>query len=117
IAGLPRGIGCVGLRQLAVGTGAYWIEAVGVLGVGGPLLGKGEIAAGLALRVDDVLRQKVHCGLPRTRGVGTKDSIEGMVLADDDNDMFDRRGGAGLRHCAIRANASQKRRDEYGTAT
>ena len=68
IAGLPRGIGCVGLRQLGVGTGAHWIEAVGTLRVGVPLLGIDEIAAGFALRVDDILRQKVHYGLPG-RGV------------------------------------------------
>jgi hypothetical protein len=42
---------------------------------------------------DDPLGKKVRHGLPRGRDVGGEEAIERPVLADDDDDMFDRRCG------------------------
>jgi hypothetical protein len=48
-----------------------------------------EVASGLPNIIDDVLRQQVRNGLPRTGNVAAENIVEGVVLTDDDNYVLD----------------------------
>ena len=65
--------------------------------VAGVLLGLVEIRPRAAIALNDALAQQVPDLLARGRHVGGKDVIEAAILADDDDEVFDRRAGLAAR--------------------
>src|SRR5438132_12050508 len=79
-----------------------------------PLPRERELPTGFSVIIDDVLRQQVQHGLPGTGDVAAEDIVEGVVLTDDDDDVFDWRSPR--KYCGlmptINAAAKAARPDE-----
>ena len=87
------GIGGLGLRERRVAPGLGGGEQVD-LGIAGLLLGgRGEVRSRRAVRLDDALGQEIRDGLVVGRLVAAEQVVEGMILANDHDQVSDRRPG------------------------
>src|SRR5581483_8850838 len=93
VLGLAEGVGCIGLRQRAVGAGASRVDRIDVGVIGLLLGGQRKVGARGVGRGYDTLRQQVAHRLPGGRLVGRKQIIERVIFGKNHQQVLDRRGG------------------------
>jgi hypothetical protein len=82
--------GGVGLRQRGVSAGRSRLDVVAHLVATDQLLCLIEMRTRSAVGIDDVFAQEIVDLLAGLRHVGAEQIIEGVIFADDDDDMLDR---------------------------
>jgi hypothetical protein len=109
----------IGCRQCRVELLVYHIRAAeefAAIGRGHDLelLALSEMRAWRAIGIDDAFGQKVeHPLVPALRLVGCEEVIEAPVLADDDDNVLDWRGGLQPIRCGIGISAVDRKRNPH----